>query len=718
MSGANRATSGEKRTTKAVAARIGGALLALAGLGLSVPGALAETVTPRQLVEVVDFGGISLSPDGRMAAYRTEQASIERNTYQTIWYVQPVDGRAPPRRLGEGGEPLRDSGGLSLPETAVWSPDGRWIFYRVVQEGRVEVWRSATDGSRTERVTDDAANVRAFTLSADGATLRYSVGAARDAVAAAERAEYDRGVHIDPTVPLGDNLFRSGFHEGRLATQRLISNELERYPLLTPTPDRWKTLDLATGRTDEVAVDQPTESPLKPTDLAGQGEISKIEQDLGTGRIAILTQSGDPGDLVEKPNVSLAMLSSRTSDRPALKCEDALCVGKRITDIQWRPGGQDILFTVTDRDAGLAQAIFRWDVSTGLVFPVARSDGDLGGGGRWSPGPCAASAAALVCVEATADRPPRLVRVAIDTGATTLLFDPNAVLARDMTTSMSVRLMAWSDPQGRRYTGRFYPAVSAGGAPPPLFVAYYRCAGFVRGGMGDEWPLATLAAHGISALCLNAAPTAVDAIQRYQTGLAVIEQAVEFLAAEGEIDPTRVGLGGLSFGAEVSLWAAMHSDLPRAISVSTPVVSPAGWLLLSPWESYRARLDRFWQLGPPDDPSERWRMISPAYAPELIKAPVLMQLAEQEWRSSLDYAVPMIRRNQADLYVFPNEPHQKFQPRHKLAVYERNLDWFRFWLQDYEDPDPGKAEQYRHWRAMSDARGLAARPAEEKSPVN
>ena len=52
------------------------------------------------------------------------------------------------------------------------------------------------------------------------------------------------------------------------------------------------------------------------------------------------------------------------------------------------------------------------------------------------------------------------------------------------------------------------------------------------------------------------------------------------------------------------------------------------------------------------------------------------------------------------MFAFPNEPHQKFQPRHKLAVYERNLDWFRFWLKDEEDPNPAKADEYERWREL------------------
>src|SRR5690348_9172914 len=140
-----------------------------------------SSVSIRQLVEVADFGGLSVSPDGQLVAFRTERASIERNTYDTAWYVQPIDGASPPRRLGEGGAPLRDTGGLSVPEAAVWSPDGQWIFYRAVFDGRVEVWRAAVDGSRTEQVTHDPANVRTFSLSADGLVLKYNVGAAREA---------------------------------------------------------------------------------------------------------------------------------------------------------------------------------------------------------------------------------------------------------------------------------------------------------------------------------------------------------------------------------------------------------------------------------------------------------------------------------------------------------------------------------------------------------
>jgi hypothetical protein len=35
-----------------------------------------------------------------------------------------------------------------------------------------------------------------------------------------------------------------------------------------------------------------------------------------------------------------------------------------------------------------------------------------------------------------------------------------------------------------------------------------------------------------------------------------------------------------------------------------------------------------------------------------------------------------------------------------MASQGGTVDWFRFWLQGEEDPDPAKAEQYARWREL------------------
>src|SRR3546814_5178742 len=123
-------------------ALVGAVIAALAGPSY------AEVVSPRRILEVSDLGNPVVSPDGRSVAFRLERASIERNTYDTIWYVQGLDGISSPLRVADGGIPLREyATGLPLPAKAVWSPDGRWIYYRALVAGKIAVWQAAGDGS-------------------------------------------------------------------------------------------------------------------------------------------------------------------------------------------------------------------------------------------------------------------------------------------------------------------------------------------------------------------------------------------------------------------------------------------------------------------------------------------------------------------------------------------------------------------------------------------
>src|SRR3546814_14861549 len=92
----------------------------------------AEAIAPRELVEVVDFGNPVVSPDGRNVAFRIVRASIERNTYDTVWYVQGMDGASPPNRVADGGIPLRDTAGLHVLSLALLWTAGHVIHYRPI----------------------------------------------------------------------------------------------------------------------------------------------------------------------------------------------------------------------------------------------------------------------------------------------------------------------------------------------------------------------------------------------------------------------------------------------------------------------------------------------------------------------------------------------------------------------------------------------------------
>lgn len=679
--------------------------LALAVLGMVIVGPLhAETISPRRLLEVIDLGDPVISPDGRYVAFRSESASVERNIYDTTWYVQALSGKSPPLRVADGGVPARQySPGIVLPSLAVWSPDGKWIYYRAIFNGCVSVWRAAADGSGARAVTSDPADVRDFKLSSDGRTLMYSVGATREQVSKAEESEYDNGIRIDDTVDIGAGLFRQSMLNGRPTTLRFRAGWYSLGSLLAKTSDHWKAVDLATMTTRDL----PTPaSGLAPADLSLDlpAAPTKVVQSPDDMRIAVLLHGRKDKGLLLSRYDELAMLPDRHASHP-IYCTAKLCRHKRITDIQWRPDSDEVLFTIVDYDKGNAQSIYGWNVVTGITRLIVISHGLVSGSRRYWDTPCALSPDTLVCVAAEADHPPRLEAIDVKSGRRRILFAPNKGLDADIAATVPAKLIHWKDAQGREFTGQLFEARgTSAGHPPPLFVTFYSCYGFLRGGVGDEWPLATLAEDGISALCINGNPGIhLNRAANYEQGSAAVKSIVNRLSAEGRADRARVGMGGLSYGSEVTLWTLAHSDVVRVASVSGISETPTYYLFNSLRDAFRSILKKQYQLGAPDKTPERWKERSPAYQLNRIKAPILFQLPEKEYRMTLDYAIPLMRRHQADMYVFPYETHIKYQPRHKLAVYERNVDWFRFWLQGYEDPGPRKAGQYRVWREMRKA---------------
>jgi dipeptidyl aminopeptidase/acylaminoacyl peptidase len=363
------------------------------------------------------------------------------------------------------------------------------------------------------------------------------------------------------------------------------------------------------------------------------------------------------------------------------------------------------VFTARDRMTG-NQMLYDWDVTRGAVRRIAGDAGLFGGGRDLNPGEtCAVSAAAAACVVASADSPPHMERIDLEAGTRQVLYEPNLALiaARGPRT----QALSWTDPGGQVFTGVFFPPQTAPGAgPAPLFISYYSCGGYLRGGLGEEWPLASLAGAGIAALCIQMPPSDGSkpgaAVGNYEVALSGVQSAIAFLSSRGLVDPARVGMGGLSFGSEVVMWVMDHSNLLAAASVATPVMTPTYYRLhqlMGP--TFTDALRHNWGLGAPSETPEAWKQLSPAFNLERLQAPLLMQMPEQEYLNGLDYIAPLAASpTSSELYVFPHEPHLKLEPRHLLAIGDRNLDWFRFWLQGYVDPDPAKADQYRRWTAM------------------
>lgn len=654
------------------------AVFACLGLALSGTPAPAAEASARDLVEIVDIDSLSISPDGTAGVFRTVEGDIARNSYRLRWHSVNLRSGVV-RDIAGGGDPIYLDPGSVQPEKILWVNGGRSIVYRALIDGAVGLWMADVSGARLRPLVVRDEDVGDYSLSADGRSLLYTTGASRLQIRRAEKREYESGILVDSSIDLGQNLFRGGSVNGRPASQRLIGYWYVRGGLLWRAPLQDHALDLATGADVTVGPPRPVGPFEPPHPRAG------FEARNAAGDVAQASWNGGEG-----------ALKATMRDGSIRSCADPLCSTQRISALGWRPDSSDLL--VTFIDPYRRQSLYLWQSSTGSLHHLISSDGLLSGGRR-NMVPCAVAPLAALCVESAAASPPRLARIDLTTGERRILFDPNAGLRQRY--APEVRYISWAIGDGRFAAGVLMEPKVGAHRPPPLYVNYYSCEGFLRGGEGDEWPIPELLESGFAVVCINAVPSSgpQDAVFEYRTGFAAVRTLVGKLAGEGTIDPARVAMGGLSFGSEVAMWIATHSDLLAVLSIASAQLEPASyWMSSMPGSDQPRLLKKVWRIGSPGETPERWRRVSPALNSGKIRAPILFQLPEQEARRIPELYARLARAGvPTELYAFPDEAHLKVQPRHRLAVYERNLDWFRYWLQNYRDPEPAKTEQYARW---------------------
>jgi dipeptidyl aminopeptidase/acylaminoacyl peptidase len=110
--------------------------------------------------------------------------------------------------------------------------------------------------------------------------------------------------------------------------------------------------------------------------------------------------------------------------------------------------------------------------------------------------------------------------------------------------------------------------------------------------------------------------------------------------------------------------------------------------------------------GPPYGPAfKNWVSYSPAFNAQNAHVPLLMEYCGygvlREPLNALEFFVALNRQGKpVELYFYPRGEHMLDTPWERVASLQRNTDWFRFWMQKYERPDPEDRDQYDRWRAL------------------
>jgi dipeptidyl aminopeptidase/acylaminoacyl peptidase len=638
----------------------------------------AADLTARALIELRDFGGAGakvggeppfrVSPDGRWAALILRRADVARDDYCHGLVIVPLAGNGRPRLLDTGGDyiPLIHDlrgvadfvNGAPRMNTPAWSSDGRYLAYLRRDHGSTQAWVVGLDGGPARQISRLATDATAVRWSADGKSLAVR---SRPGLSAAEDEIRQEG--------------RSGFHFDRSFLP--LTDKAPRPSAEAPFVDCWY----------DRATDQPIAAPSDRAPAASgrpAGAVAFAESSTG---MRAWTAPRDPAALF--PPVALHVaIEGREIACPAALCADHVAA-------LWWIGSTDLLFIRAGYPGnGGRDEVYRWRVTgkEGPALLLSTVDALIG---------CQLAQSRLICARESAAVPRRLVSIDVGTAKSAMLFDPNPDFSVDRLAP--VERLTWYDAQGvATYGDLVLPPDHKAGQRHPLIVVQYQSRGFVRGGTGDEYPLQLLARHGFAVLGfqrpseLPIAETVRNLTELQRANIAgfaerrmivsALEAGVDAAITRGVVDAERLGITGLSDGAVTVQYILSRPNRFKAAVLSTCCDDP-GSALSAAGLGYRDDV-LSWGYPSPGAPGDGfWRGYSLAMSADVVKTPILMQLADDEFRLALEtYSSLQYRKLPVDMFVFPDEHHYKWHPAHRLAVYARNLAWFDFWLRGVSDP--------------------------------
>jgi len=198
----------------------------------------------------------------------------------------------------------------------------------------------------------------------------------------------------------------------------------------------------------------------------------------------------------------------------------------------------------------------------------------------------------------------------------------------------------------------------------------------------------------------------------------LIESAVKMLDEHRVIDPQKVGLAGFSRGGWYVEYALAHSQFPfRAATATDNFLGSVGEYWLRNGEG-QFRVDEGLYGGPPyGETLKNWLNYSISFNFDKIHTPLLTEVMgygiedNDRDRPPMNLAVHeellvgLSRLHKpVEFYYYPYEQHQPEHPQARIASLHRNVDWFRFWLQGYERPNPEDPDQYKRWEHLRELR--------------
>lgn len=188
-------------------------------------------------------------------------------------------------------------------------------------------------------------------------------------------------------------------------------------------------------------------------------------------------------------------------------------------------------------------------------------------------------------------------------------------------------------------------------------------------------------------------------------GVASYEDAVKELVDAGVVDPARVGIAGYSRGSQMVNVTMTNSHMFRAASSGD-----GGYLEPAFYADVAGSYDAVFG-GPPTDPAAlvHYRRLSPSLRAGEVCGAILQQVAAP-YVPSIDFHTALRKAGvPAQLSLYPgedassDETHIFHIPSNRIGAMQENIAWFDYWLLGKRDPGSPFADRYALWDKMGAA---------------
>jgi dipeptidyl aminopeptidase/acylaminoacyl peptidase len=179
------------------------------------------------------------------------------------------------------------------------------------------------------------------------------------------------------------------------------------------------------------------------------------------------------------------------------------------------------------------------------------------------------------------------------------------------------------------------------------------------------------------------------------------EAAVQKLVSDGLVDPDKIGILGFSrtcfYVMETLTTGFIHL---KAASMEAGVMEDYFQYMIMARPGNES--DSMIGAKPFGEGLQLWLKRSPGFNLDKITAPLRIVGQGPANMATMwqPYAGLRYLKKPVDLMMLNTDEHVLTNPGVRLASQGGSVDWFRFWLQGYEDPDPAKTEQYDRWRIL------------------